>query len=79
MCNMSKFHFIRVFEKIVGESPIEYRNNIRIEHAKELLLDTAHSVSEIGESVGYTSSVYFCDAFKKKVGISPLKYRNQFK
>lgn len=77
ICNMSKFHFIRVFEKIVGESPIEYRNNIRIEHAKELLLDTTHSISKIGESVGYTSSVYFCDAFKKKVGISPLKYRRQ--
>ncbi len=79
ICNMSKFHFIRVFQKITGESPIEYRNNIRIEHAKELLLDTALSISQIGESLGYTSSVYFSDTFKKKVGISPLKYRQQVK
>ena len=77
ICNMSKFHFIRVFEKITGESPIEYRNSIRIEHAKELLLDTSLSISEIGESVGYASNVYFSDSFKKKVGMSPLKYRRQ--
>lgn len=79
ICNMSKFHFIRVFEKITGESPIDYRNSIRIEHAKELLLDTSLSIADIGESVGYASNVYFSDNFKKKVGISPLKYRNQIK
>lgn len=77
ICNMSKFHFIRIFQKITGESPIEYRNNIRIEHAKELLLDTTHSIGEISESLGYTSSVYFSDTFKKKVGVSPLNYRNK--
>ena len=75
MCRMSKFHFLRVFRSVTGISPVEYRNRIRIEHAKELLLESALSVSEIGTAVGYASSSYFSDAFKKAVGMSPGRYR----
>jgi len=75
MCRMSKFHFLRVFRSLTGVSPIEYRNRLRLEHAKELLLETNLSVSEIGTAVGYASPSYFCDAFKKEVGISPRSYR----
>lgn len=75
MCNMSKFHFLRVFKDITGSSPIEYRNQIRIDHAKEFLEDTAESIGKIGRKVGYLSDTYFCDAFKAKIGISPSQYR----
>ena len=75
MCNMSKFHFLRVFKKITGASPLEYRNHIRLDHAKEQLLDTALAVNEIGGNVGYPSANHFCDAFKKKMGMSPSQYR----
>ena len=74
-CNMSKFHFLRVFRSVTGASPVEYRNGVRIEHAKELLLDTNDPVSEIGLRVGYASPSYFCDAFKSRVGQSPRAYR----
>ena len=76
MCDMSKFHFLRVFKNITGRTPIEYRNNIRLEHAKELLVDTSSSIAEIGREVGYESNVYFCDYFKTQVGMSPGQYRN---
>lgn len=75
MCNMSKFHFLRVFKNITGVSPLEYRNNIRLDHAKELLLDTNIPINEIGRSLGYSSDTYFCDAFKAKAGMSPSQYR----
>ena len=79
MCYMGKFHFLRIFKGITGCSPIEYRNNIRIEHAKEMLTDTDDFVEEIGRNVGYTSNVYFCDAFRAKVGISLTQYRKAFR
>ena len=79
MCCMGKFHFLRIFKGITGCSPIEYRNNIRIEHAKEMLTDTDDLIDEISRTVGYTSNVYFCDAFKTKVGISPTQYRKTFR
>ena len=75
MCRMSKYHFLRVFKDITGAPPLEYRNRIRIEYAKELLENSYLSVFEIGEALGYTSPEYFSYAFKKATGKSPVKYR----
>lgn len=75
MCNMSKFHFLRVFKELTGASPLEYRNGIRIDHAKEQLLDTNIPINEIAANIGYASPSYFCDAFKKCVGKAPRQYR----
>ena len=77
MCKMSKFHFLRIFKETVGISPVEYRNKLRIEHAKDLLEDESIPIGEVGTRVGYTSSSYFCDAFKKKTGLSPAAYRQK--
>ena len=79
MCNMSRFHFLRSFKSVTGQSPIEYRNSIRIEHAKRMLEEEDIPVNSVGLRVGYTSPSYFCDAFKKKVGSSPVKYRQNTK
>lgn len=38
MCSLSKYHFLRTFEKIVGCTPIEYRNNIRLQQAEDFLV-----------------------------------------
>ena len=75
MCCMSKYHFLRVFKSVTGSSPMEYRSRIRIEHARELLKSSYFSVSEIAESLGYTSLAYFSAAFKKSVGVSPTEYK----
>ncbi len=75
MCNMSKYHFLRTFLQVVGTTPLEYRNNIRLEHAAELLCEERLSASEVGESVGYSSASYFSSAFKKKFGLSPKQYQ----
>lgn len=77
MCSMSKYHFLRVFEKIVGSTPFEYRNNIRMEHAADLLLEERLAVEQIGNMVGYSSASYFSSAFKQKYGLSPKQYQRQ--
>ncbi len=75
MCNLSKYHFLRIFKEIVGLTPIEYRNEIRLEHAKELLTDTDYSIEEICETLGFSSNSYFCETFKKRFLKSPSQYR----
>ena len=75
MCSMSKYHFLRIFEKAVGETPLRYRNNIRLEHAAELIRDEGISVSEVCDAVGFSSPSYFCQAFKQKYGVSPKNYK----
>lgn len=75
MCTMSKYHFLRTFEKIVGCSPIEYRNNIRLQHAADLLLEEKLAIEQISTLVGYSSASYFSSAFKQKYGLSPKQYQ----
>lgn len=79
MCCMSKYHFLRVFKDITGYSPIEYRNSLRLEHAKELLCDTDNTIDEISMSVGYTSNAYFCNTFKLKFNMPPSQYRKKYR
>ena len=61
------------FIKAVGMTPISYRNRIRIEHAKTLLLG-GFSISEVCEKVGFTDLYYFAKTFKKITGIPPGKF-----
>ncbi len=77
LCNMSKYHFLRQFFEVVGHTPLEYRNNIRLEHAAELLREEKLSVEEVSNMVGYTTASYFSVAFKQKFGISPKQYSLQ--
>ncbi len=77
MCNMSKYHFLRTFSNTIGSTPLEYRNNIRLEHAADLLLDKLYTVEEISNMVGYSSVAYFSSAFKQKYGLSPKQYQKQ--
>ncbi len=79
MCNISKYHFLRLFEEIVGETPLGYRNRIRLEHAAELLKMSYLSVEEISRLTGFSSPSYFSSAFKKKYSLSPLQYKQKSK
>lgn len=75
MCMMSKYHFLRIFKSVTGQTPMEYRMRLRIENAKELLDANELSIAEIGERLGFSSAAHFSDTFKKAVGISPKNYK----
>ena len=75
MCSMSKHHFLRMFKKIVGVTPLEYRNNIRMQYAVDLIAEEKLSVEQISEMTGYSSLSYFSIAFKQKYGLSPKQYQ----
>ena len=50
--------------------------NVRMENAKELLLDSDMSILEIGAAVGIDDQNYFSRIFKKHCGVSPIEFRN---
>ena len=75
LCNMSKYHFLRLFRDITGETPLKYRNNIRLEHAAELLREENLSVEEVSSLLGFSSASYFSSAFKHRFGVSPKYYQ----
>ena len=77
LCSMSKYHFLRTFESIVGTTPMAYRNHLRLQHAADLLLEEKLTVEQISALVGYSSLAYFCSAFKQTYKLSPKQYQNQ--
>ena len=54
----------------------QYVNHLRLEHARQLLEESATSVTEVAMCSGYQNVSYFIRSFKKMYGVSPLKYRN---
>ena len=75
--NLSKYHLSRLFRQEMGISLGRYIEQRRIEYAKVLLASSSLSVGEIGERVGFGSSMYFSNVFRKTEGISPRGYRNR--
>ena len=73
---VNKCYLLRLFKARTGGTLLGYHNQVRCEQAKQMLADTALSISEIGEAVGFVSSAHFAHVFKKTVGMTPTEYRN---
>jgi AraC-like DNA-binding protein len=74
--HFSKFHFIRLFKKIYGKTPHHYLTQVRVNHAKELLMKE-DSVSEVSFSIGFESVTSFTGLFKKLVGVTPSVFQQK--
>lgn len=61
--------------KVEGLSFTTLMMNIKLSHARGLLLHTKLSISEISFDSGFNSTSYFGNKFKSKYGISPTRYR----
>lgn len=72
---LSPFHFARVFRLVTGVPPNTFLTALRYERAKELLLGSDLSVTDICFEVGYESLGTFTTRFKQLVGLSPLELR----
>lgn len=67
-------YFSELFKKTYNMSPVKLVTNMKIEHAKGLLIANRHSVAEIAEICGYSDVSYFSKVFKKQTGFSPTRY-----
>ena len=77
MSCISKDHYIRLFKRSFGSTPLEYINNLRIKRAEILLTTSSMTVKAIASSVGYYDHSYFIRIFRKKIGLTPLQYRQK--
>jgi len=73
--HVSKYHLSHSFQRQYAISPIQYLNKRRLREAEHLLAHTTHSLSEIGNMIGFSSASYFSQAFKRHTGLSPSEYR----
>lgn len=71
MCAMSESGFRRHFIDRMGVSPVEYRNNIRLEEARKLIETGEYSVAEAAYKVGFNNVSFFCRRYKDFFGHTP--------
>lgn len=72
---MTSSHLCRTFKKITGYTIIQYINNLKIQQACYLLLETDKSITDIALDCGFNSTMYFCRIFKNVLQITPSQYR----
>ena len=71
---LSTVYFRKLFTEITGISPIAYLHKLRIEKAKQMLRSDYGSLSDMAQSLGYSSLYDFSRDFKKHTGKPPSKY-----
>lgn len=76
--HVSKYHFIRVFRRIMGITPYSYLTNYRINMSKLMLRTTDKTVSEIAFKCGFLDTSNFITHFRTHTGQKPLQYRRDF-
>jgi AraC-like DNA-binding protein/mannose-6-phosphate isomerase-like protein (cupin superfamily) len=69
----------RLFKKHLGTTPMRYRNAVRIEKAKHLLLVKSASVEEIADALGFEDTKYFSQLFKSLTSLTPTQFRRKYR
>ena len=75
---LSKDHFIRLFKKELGTTPLQYINQKKIEKAQLLLITEELAVKEIAFQLAFEDYSYFNRLFKKTTGVTPQEYRRLY-
>ena len=75
--HINKFYLAHSFTECMGQSPINYLTEKRLDASKQLLANSNLSVAQVASNTGFSSQSYFSQIFKKKVGITPQQYRKQ--
>lgn len=74
--NLSPGYLGDLLKKETGLNAQERIHQVIIEEAKNILLNSTHSISEIAFQLGFEYPQYFSRLFKQKTGTTPLEYRN---
>lgn len=75
--HLSREYLCRYFKRVTGQTINQFLMEIRITHAKGLLLTTQYPISDIGAVCGIPTPGNFYKVFKKQTGLSPQAFRAQ--
>ena len=77
--SLSPFHFSRMFKTSMGVSPNQYLLQLRLDKAKQLLLQSSSTkISTIAQQTGFTDQAYLTRQFRQRFGITPARFRDQY-
>ena len=76
---LSVDRFSHLFTETVGIPPHRYMLTLKMNRAKQLLIQTDNSISEIAKFIGFADPLYFSRIFKKHCGSTPMQFRKSAK
>ena len=76
-CGLSMSRLAHLFKEQTGQTPQQFLERRRMQHACHLLRLTGLSVAEVASEVGYDDPFYFSNRFRRNVGQSPHQFRRQ--
>jgi len=68
----------RRFKKHLGKTPKQFISEVRLEHARRMLIESNLPISQIGHETGFADHSYFSKQFKKTFGELPSDYRSSY-
>ena len=71
---MSPPHFARAFKSVIGSTPTNFVENLRVNEAKRRLSTPKNTLRTVAASVGFPDADAFRRAFERRLGIKPRKY-----
>ncbi len=77
--HLSVSRLAHLFREQMGITIVDYLTNIRINHAKRMLLTTEDNCTRICYEVGYNNQSYFTRVFKQITGLTPRQFRAENK
>ena len=75
LCNVSKYHFCRIFKEVTNVSAVQYQTVYRLRLADAFLKNSNKSIAEIATACGFEDVHYFSRCYKKNIGVSPREKR----
>jgi transcriptional regulator GlxA family with amidase domain len=75
LVNVTPSRLVRVFARDMGVSPARFWRNLRLDHARSLIVDTAKSITLVAYETGFSDSAHFCRTFRGAFGSAPQQFR----
>jgi AraC family transcriptional regulator len=73
--NLSPFHYLRVFTRVLGVTPHQYLVRSRLRRAARLLTESERSVTEVAYEAGFADLSNFMRSFRRAAGVTPRDFR----
>lgn len=75
VAGLSEMHFAAQFKLATGQRPHDYVMHRRIQHARQMMIETNEPIVQVALAVGFQTQAHFTTAFKRVVGMTPYRWR----
>ena len=75
--HLNQCYLTRIFKKKTGKALNQYILDLKMDIAREELINSGKNMGEIATGLGYLNYASFSRAFTNKIGVSPMEYRKQ--